>query len=429
MACRDYVCLDLRFWIQPVEVSVQSRRTIWPLLGACLMAHIATAVAAESAATCLDVASAAPVRWVALPLPIDRRILRVGPGRELDVPSAAARVAREGDIVLIDAGSYVDTAVWRQNDLWIRGVGGRPHLRAPDRLAQDKAIWVISGKNVTIENVEMSGARVPDRNGAGIRAQGQGLTVRAACFHDNENGILSSNESANWMVVEFSEFSANGGGDGRSHNLYVGRVGRFEMRHSYSHGARVGHLVKSRAARNVIEYNRLVDDEDGTASYELDLPAGGDALVRGNLISQSASSPNQTIVSYAAEKKAQAPGRLIMLHNTLVSRRRNPVFVANLSSETAVVVGNLFAGVPGTHIRGTAQAVGNRYEASPEAFVDFAAGDFRLRSGCPPGPQRRVLEDPAVLDLVPDLQPLRPLGSAPRRADGSTTPGGAFDCL
>lgn len=361
-------------------------------------------------------------------MPSGRRILRVGHDREIKSPSAAAKLAKDGDIVLIDAGLYVDTVVWRQSELWIRGAGDRPHLQAPAKLAQDKAIWVMSGRNVTVENVEMSGARVPDNNGAGIRAQGQGLTIRAACFHDNENGILSNNDPSNWLVIEFSEFGANGAGDGRSHNLYVGRVARFEMRHSYSHGARVGHLVKSRALRNVVEYNRLVDDDDGTASYELDLPSGGDALVRGNLISQAASSPNAGMVSYAAEKKGQAPGRLVMLHNTLLSRRPNPVFVANRSPSVAIVVGNLFAGKPGTQVHGAAHSAGNRFEASLGAFADFAAGDFRPRSGCTSPSRQDYRSEPAIGDLVPDLQPLWPLGSVARGTQGSV-PSGAFDCL
>ena len=65
------------------------------------------------------------------------RTWRVGPDRELPTPSAAAAVARDGDTVLIDAGTYVgDVATWTQDDLTLRGVGGRAHLRAGGRNAQ-----------------------------------------------------------------------------------------------------------------------------------------------------------------------------------------------------------------------------------------------------------------------------------------------------
>jgi hypothetical protein len=54
-------------------------------------------------------------------------LLRVGPGETYAVPSAAAKAARDGDVVEIRAGTYSgDVAVWRASNLVIRGVGGRP---------------------------------------------------------------------------------------------------------------------------------------------------------------------------------------------------------------------------------------------------------------------------------------------------------------
>jgi len=66
-------------------------------------------------------------------------VLRVGAKRELRRPSAAAQIARDGDVIEIDAGVYDgDAAVWRQHRLTIRGLGGRAHLRAtaPTRKAR-----------------------------------------------------------------------------------------------------------------------------------------------------------------------------------------------------------------------------------------------------------------------------------------------------
>src|SRR5690349_12422934 len=72
------------------------------------------------------------------------RVLQVGMGKAFSVPSKAAAAAKDGDVVEIDAGTYRgDVAVWRANNLTIRGVGGRPHLEAAGANAQGKAIWVI----------------------------------------------------------------------------------------------------------------------------------------------------------------------------------------------------------------------------------------------------------------------------------------------
>ena len=194
--------------------------------------------------------------------PAPSAVIRVGPGRPLARPSAAAKIARDGDVIEIDAGSYDgDAASWTQNGLTIRGVGGRAHLRAAGAHAEGKAIWVIKGANTTIENVEFSGATVGDGNGAGIRQEGAGLTVRSWYFHHNQNGILTSPNKASDIVIEHSEFAHNGTGDGSTHNIYIGEVRSFTLRYSYVHHAVVGHDVKSRALRNYIAYNRIMDEK------------------------------------------------------------------------------------------------------------------------------------------------------------------------
>src|SRR5690242_10252189 len=152
-------------------------------------------------------------------------VIRVGPAQAIATPSAAAKIARDGDTIEIDAGIYAgDTAVWFQSRLTIRGRGGRAHLRADGAAAEGKAIWVVKGAQTTIDNIEFSGAKVADRNGAGIRLEGPGLTVRNSYFHHNENGILAGQNLESDVLIESSEFAHNGFGDGQSHNLYIGTV-------------------------------------------------------------------------------------------------------------------------------------------------------------------------------------------------------------
>ena len=121
------------------------------------------------------------------------RIIQVGPTRALNVPSQAASVARAGDIIEIDAGNYVgDVTAWWADNLTIRGVGGRPRLLAAGMSAENKAIWVIKGRNAIVENIEFTEATGPNGNGAGIRAEGINLKVLNCYFHDNQEGILAA---------------------------------------------------------------------------------------------------------------------------------------------------------------------------------------------------------------------------------------------
>jgi hypothetical protein len=229
---------------------------------------------------------------------------QVGPGKPYAKPSQAAAVAQDGDLIEIDAGLYAgDVAVWYASHLTIRGVGdGRAHLRADGANAQGKGIWVIVGADTTVQNIEFCGATVFDQNGAGFRQEGRGLIVSNCYFHDNEDGILTGADPQSEILIEYSEFAHNGYGDGYSHNMYIGNIGKFTLRYCTTHHAKNGHTVKSRANENHILYNRIMDEDDGTTSYELNLPNGGLSYVVGNLIQQGPQTANSTIVSYAEEE-------------------------------------------------------------------------------------------------------------------------------
>jgi len=339
----------------------------------------------------------------------------VGPGRPLKTPSAAAAVAKDGDLIEIDAGDYRgDVAVWSANRLTIRGVNGVARLDADGKSAQRKAIWVIQGKDTTVERVEFSGCHVPDHNGAGIRQEGAGLTVRNCSFHGNENGILTGANAESDILVEHSEFHHHGFGDGYSHNLYIGRVRSFTMRFCSSHHSKTGHLVKSRAQNNEIVYNRLMDEGDGTSSFVIDLPNGGRSFIIGNIIQHGPKAENGTAVSYAAEGAENAVQELFVINNTCVSERQAAVTFLRVAGHPARVgvVNNLVVGFKSV-MSGEGETTGNLLTDHP-GFADSAGYDYRLLStsaavgaGVDPG---RAGDD----DLMPAFYYKHPLGSEPR---------------
>ena len=310
------------------------------------------------------------------------RTLRVGPDRSLTTPSAAAAVARDGDTVLIDAGVYVgDVATWTQDDLTLRGDGGRAHLQADGQSAQGKAIWVIAGDRTTVDRIEFSGATVPDQNGAGIRQEGAGLTVTRSWFHHNQNGILTGANPESDIVIKRSRFFRSGAGDGYTHNLYVGAVRSLTVTGSWLWGADVGHELKSRAATNTIVGNRIADD-DATASYSIDLPNGGRALIAGNVVIQGPNSQNSTLVSYGAEGFAEGSRTLWVVNNTFVNRRPTGTFVGLAEGSRANLRNNLLVGPGDLTNLGGIRATSNR-RAALQDFADPAADDFRLLPASP----------------------------------------------
>jgi hypothetical protein len=309
-------------------------------------------------------------------------VLRVGAKRELKRPSDAARVAHDGDVIEIDAGIYEgDATVWQQHRLTIRGIGGRAQLRANGAHAEGKGIWVIKGNDTLIESVEFSGAKVADQNGAGIRLEGAGLTVRDCYFHGNENGILTGANPASDIVVEYSEFAHNGFGDGQTHNLYIGNVRTFTLRFSYVHHALVGHNVKSRALENHVTYNRIMDEDDGRSSYSIEFPNGGLAFVIGNVIQQGPATENPAIVSYGAEGLKYPLNEFYFINNTVVNDwpAGGRFLVIKDGTDAAQIVNNLFAG-PGEVLTGSGELRNNLAVAKTD-FVDSAGFDYRLKTG------------------------------------------------
>jgi hypothetical protein len=309
---------------------------------------------------------------------------KIGSTKTYTVPSAVAGIVNDGDTVDIDAGTYSDCATWNKNNLLLRGVGGIAHIK--DVVCSGKGIWNFNGNNITTECIEFSGAANPSLNGAGIRGQGGSFTVRHCYFHDNENGILCNDpvSGTSDVLVEYSEFDSNGNGDGYSHNMYIGTMKNFTLRYCYTHHAKIGHEIKSRAQNNYILYNRISDEATGTASRNIDLPNGGLAIIIGNLIEQGPNSDNSNMIGYGLEGLSNpAPQSLYLINNTIVNDKSTGAFI-NVQSGTGLlkIVNTIFAGA-GTLISGavtTLDTATNWVSSnfSSIGFVNASAYDYQL---------------------------------------------------
>jgi hypothetical protein len=313
--------------------------------------------------------------------------LTVGPGAPYATPCQAIAAAADGDTIEIEAaGAYDgDVCAIARSRLTLRGVHGRAHIDAAGKNYGGKAIWVIQGNDTVIEGIELSGATVPDQNGAGIRQEGTNLTVRNCFFHDNENGILTNADPNSEILVESSEFARNGYGDGYSHNMYIGNIQRFTLRYSYSHSAKVGHLVKSRAEENFILYNRLTGEADGTESYEVNLPNAGTSYVIGNLVEQGSTTQNSAMLDYGSEGPTNPGNDLYVINNTFVNERSGGAVFVSINTAVgvpAVVKNNIFMGT-GTPVSQGSAVQANNFAGSDPMLLDPTNSDYRLDPGSP----------------------------------------------
>ena len=245
----------------------------------------------------------------------------VGAGSSTPRLADALRRAADGDTILVASGDYHgDVGVIHQKRLTIRGVGTRPVFHADGQHAEGKAQLVLRDGEVLIENIAFTGTRVPSGNGAGIRFERGHLTLRRCAFTDNQIGLLTNNDESAELVVEDSEFGMAPGEPGRlEHLLYVGRIAALSVTGSRFYQGHTGHLLKSRARRSLLAYNRIVDGPLGSASYEVEFPNGGQVTLIGNTIGQSAATQNPAVVSYGAEGGHWPDNMLVLAYNTLLS--------------------------------------------------------------------------------------------------------------
>ena len=355
------------------------------------------------------------------------KTLTVGKGKEFPTISLAVSAAQDGDIIAIAAGTYAgESMIIARNDLILRGQDGIATIDAAHTpLIQNKAILVTQGRNLLVENLELSGADSTHQNGAGIRAEGPSLHVRHCFIHDNQAGILVANQRDGTLLVEYSEFARNGHRSGQAHQIYAGLSAQLILRYNYIHDSFVGSAIKSRAARTVIAYNFLADGAAGSANYTVDLSNGGYAVLVGNVLEKASHAQNHTFISYAPESLAWPENALFMAYNTLVNDRFDGNFIHNHSRVELHAVNNLFIGRASLVEGGPVQLLGN----SVMGNARYATTQDDRLGGSPGSDHNQVLAAVSIADrarldyrLTPASPAIDAAGPLPAQFPAALTP-------
>lgn len=283
---------------------------------------------------------------VLLPGPAAARELWVGPTRALKVPAQAATVATDGDVVRIDPGTYADCAIWTASRLVIEATG--PGVLIAGKSCAEKGIFITLGHDITIRGITFADASVVWHNGAGIRASGDNLTVEHSRFLNNENGILAGGSANSVLRITDSTFVGNGACIAAcAHGVYAGApIYLLDVERCVFLNTRTAHHIKSRARNTVVRDSRIEDGPDGTASYLIDVPDGGNVLIQGNTMEKGAASENPAVAISIGEEHAGNPTDVLIVrdnafHSDLPART---AFVRNSTATPVELEGNAISG-------------------------------------------------------------------------------------
>ncbi len=374
--------------------------------------------------------------------PASAAVLTV-PSAAYATPCAAIAAAQPNDEVDVSGGPYVDSCEINTPGLTLKGVGGRPKidLSGTDHPADYKGIYVVQANDVTIENLELTGANIADsegENAAGLRISGQGVVVRGCFIHDNQDGILAAPlVDGGTITIEYTELSHNGLGDGCdasgcTHNVYVSKTSstvrydktifQFNWTHDLaSDTPDKGHLLKSRSRETDVLYNRITG-ETGHDSYEVDLPNGGLAIVVGNVIEKGPDADNAILLDYGEEGIDVSSTSLYVVSNTFVNDFSAATFIAVASGGTLIAHDNLFVG-PGT-LSSSGPLSADNLASSAAFFVSPTTYDYHLLAASPAIGKAVPPGSAGGVSLVPVFEYVQPLASTARPADADI---GAFE--
>lgn len=258
------------------------------------------------------------------------------PVASADALKRAVADAKSGAVIEIAAGRYDLTDLKLPRDVTLTGNGEVVFFSSAP--VAKGLLNPLPGASLHVENIIFRGAASPDLNGAGIRHDGDDLTIVNCAFEDNENGVLATGAETGRIRIRGSAFLRNGHGDGYSHGIYVVRAASLDISGSRFVGTRIGHHVKSLAERTRVTGSTL-DDGAGRTSYSIDASRGGDVLIDGNVIIQAVDGDNGTIVNYDLTRGGDAAG-LTITNNRIVNRHRHGRLLRNATDLEPRLSGN-----------------------------------------------------------------------------------------
>jgi hypothetical protein len=280
--------------------------------------------------------------------PAGAETLAVGPNAPYKTLGEAMAKLKNGDRITLAPGEYFECAIIGNDNVTIEGTGADGAAVLTDKACGGKGLLVTQGDNITIRNITLTRARVPDMNGAGIRNESPRLLVDRVRFLNNQNGILTGGPSeGGTMIVKDSYFEKNGGCfPACTHGIYANRLALLRVEGSTFVETKQAHHIKSRAARTEVLNTTTRDGPEGTASYHVDISNGGDLIVRGSTMVKGPKAENRSAIIMIGAEGVTQRTREIKVENNRVTNEGGyeTTFVVNNTAEDAILSGNRYTG-------------------------------------------------------------------------------------
>ncbi len=248
-----------------------------------------------------------------------------------------------GGIIRIEPGIYKEGGVLRKGHDGVL-ISGSPGTVFDGVAVRGKAAFVIQSDDITIEGLECINMKVGSGNGACVRHESGNLTLRNVNFSHNENGILTWDKSVK-ILIEDSIFEGNGRA-GKAHGMYIGDAKQLIVRRTRVLNSKdQGHGIKSRSEHTLIE-DSVIASLEGDDSYLIDLPNGGNAVIRNNLLVEGANTANWFILAYGMEKQPYKRNAIRLEKNVIITDREGGSKFINIhaSMPAPVLRGNVIVG-------------------------------------------------------------------------------------
>lgn len=345
----------------------------------------------------------------------------VGPNQSYTAPSALVDLVSDGDTILIEVDEYLrDTATWEQNNLVIEGLksnGNIPVLDADSTAARDRAIWIFTGNNIKIRNIQFENCRSQmSENGAGILFEGQDLQVDSCVFLNNQRHIIVNSNIDSDIQVSHCEFAQNQSPPNRvNHLITVGKVKHFTLRFSYLHHADIGHYVASSAAKTDVLYNQIADEATGSSSYLLYFPIGGEAYVVGNVLMQGPETANKKMIAYGLAGLGFSQNAFNFYQNTIIKHfTKGPFLWMGQAVMETKIFNNLLIGNSPLMLGIEGMILSNQQVAFSAAnFVNTNIYDYHLTANSP-GLDEAIDYNKMQVRIPPNQEYVHPMGAKPR---------------